>query len=92
MIELLLDIEKDLRECDSALANGVRHLDCVRDSSYFDAMEELGFIVNNKFLPIRDIFEIASKNEVYQRTFRLESVANGLSDIYNVTYGTKNEN
>lgn len=82
MIEKLLDIEKDLRECDALLASGGRHLNNTRDSSYFDLMEELGFIVNNRFISISDMFEIASEHNDDHMTFMLESVANELSIVY----------
>ena len=87
MIDTLLDIEKDFRECDGLLASGGRHLNCVRNESYFDLMEEYGFVVSNKFLSIHDIFQIVSKYNVTQRTLMLEAAACDLSFIYNATYG-----
>lgn len=81
----LLEIEKDLRECEHYL-----DLTCGRNMSYskcsdwFDLMEELGFLVNNRFLPIIDIINKTTDFEQTKRTFTLEAVACDLSLIANI--------
>lgn len=87
LINTLLDIEKDFRECDGLLSNGLRYLNCVRDSGYFDLMEEFGFIVGNKFISIHSIFNIVEGMSETNRVFALESVACDLSLIYELTRG-----
>jgi hypothetical protein len=77
--DTLLDIEKNLRNYEGALACGFRHYDCVHDEDYFLLMEELGFLVNNRFIPIIDILISAARFSVQHEIFALEAVAADLS-------------
>ena len=60
MINKLLDLEKDLRlseECHTFCApRGLpRNMNNCRDEEWFQLMEDKGFLVDGKFLPIIDI-------------------------------------
>ena len=84
MINKLLDLEKDLRECEGAIACGLRRLSWSKDEGWFSLMEELGFLVNGKFLPIIDIISKTKDMTPTVRVFTLESVDCDLSLIAGV--------
>lgn len=81
----LLSIEKDLRECEHFLDSEVGgSMSFSRDPNWFSLMEELGFLANNRFLPIIDIINKTKNYESTKRCFTLESVACDLSLIANI--------
>ena len=86
MINKLLDLEKDLRlseECHAVCApHGLhRNMNCCRDEGWFTLMEDEGFLVDGKFLPIIDIIYKTKDMTKTVRIFTLESVGCGLSEI-----------
>lgn len=86
MINKLLDLEKDLRlseECHSfCLKNGLpRNMDNCRGEAWFQLMEEIGFLVDGKFLPIIDIIYKTKGMTETAMAFTLESVGCDLSLI-----------
>ncbi len=81
MIGVLMDLEKDLRECEGALRLGFRRVNCIRDESWFSLMEEHGFLVEDRFLPIIDIINKTKGMTETVRSFVLESVSSDLSRI-----------
>lgn len=80
-IEEFLDLEKDLRLCEDCLSFGVRYRNCIKDSKWFDSMEEIGFLVKDRFLPIVDMIELSKTFSKEKRVFALEAVFCGLSEI-----------
>ncbi|MGK0269461.1 MAG: hypothetical protein ACI88H_000092 [Cocleimonas sp.] len=84
-ISRLLAIEKDLRECEHYLdLTGGRSMSYSKCSDWLDLMEELGFLVNKRFLPLIDIINKTTDFEQTKRTFTLEAVACDLSLIANM--------
>ena len=93
MINKLIDLEKDLRVAEKFLYDGSfgvgasRNMNCCRDELWFSLMEELGFLVDGRFLPIVDILIMTEKMPETQRVFTLESVGCDLSKIYQIVIG-----
>jgi hypothetical protein len=84
-LTLLLDIEKDFRDCEAALAQGFRFVSITKDNDYFDLMEQLGVLVNNRFKPILTIInELNAIESERERRIVLEAVACGLSEIADI--------
>ena len=77
----LLDLEKDLRDCEGAIRCGLRHLDCIKNEDWFDLMESMGFLFEGRFLAIIDIIEKSNEMNPQERLMALESVACGLSKL-----------
>ncbi|NQY89537.1 MAG: hypothetical protein HRT51_17690 [Colwellia sp.] len=63
---------------------GLGTLNCIKDEGYVLLMEEQGFLVNNRFLPIIDIIHSTKNYESTKRVFTLELVASDLSLIANI--------
>ena len=93
MINKLIDLEKDLRVAEKFLFDGFfgtgtpRNMNCCKDELWFSLMEELGFLVNGKFLAIVDILIMTKSMTETQRVFTLESVGCDLSKIYKIVIG-----
>jgi len=79
---ILLDVEKDLREAEGCLSVGLGSMNCVKDENWFACMEELGFLVSGKFLPLLDILGMVHDLPELEKVFTLEAVACNLSLVY----------
>ena len=94
LINRIVDLEKDLRLSEDFLSGmslcgtGIpRNMNCCRDELWFSLMEDEGFLVDGKFLPIVDILIIAEGMTETKRVFTLESVGCDLSEIYKIVIG-----
>tara|TARA_R110000772_G_C13138343_1_gene423701 strand:+ start:415 stop:675 length:261 start_codon:yes stop_codon:yes gene_type:complete len=83
MVVKLLDIEKDLRLYEDCLRAGFRRYNNFIDESYFKQMEDLGFLFNNRFIPLIDMIVKANEFDDAECCFMLESVACDLSLMAN---------
>jgi hypothetical protein len=86
MINKLIDLEKDLRLSEEFIAfckitNSPRNMNICRDEGWFKLMENMGFLVDDKFLPIIDIISKTKNMAETERVFTLESVGCDLSRI-----------
>ena len=84
MISTFLDLEKDLRlseACHAACSSlGLpRNMSKFRCEEWFAIMEDQGFLVDGKFLPIIDILDKTKNMSLTARVFTLESVGADLS-------------
>ena len=83
-IAALLDLEKDLRLSEACHAfaslHGLhRNMSNCRGEGWFKLMEDEGFLVDGKFLPIIDIILKTKDMSETKRVFTLESVGCDLS-------------
>ena len=81
-INILIDTECDFRECEIAYSLGFDRVNCIKDKEYKEVAEKNGFLLDGKFLPISKCFGIAGKQEDKTAWFMLESLSNGLGDVY----------
>ena len=86
MINELLDLEMDLRLSErfnaACLKHGLpRNMNACRDESWFQLMEDNGFLVNGRFLSIINIISKTKDMSETLRVFTLESVGCDLSLI-----------
>ena len=78
----IIDLEKDLRDIEKFLSLNVgREMNCLRNGSWFDLMEGIELLNNGRFLSIYDILNKTKDLDLLQRTFILESVCCGLSEL-----------
>lgn len=77
MVNDILHIEKKLREAEASIEAGTP----IQTKEWINLMQDLGFLINNRFLPIADIIDKAKKLNENQRAFALESVGNNLSKL-----------
>lgn len=82
LLNRLLDIEAGLRRCEAALAAGFRHVNCAKDEGFFSAMEDVGFLVDGRFISVIDMLDRAEFMAPTKRIMTLEAVGCSLSRIY----------